>query len=146
MRDPPRQRTFGQSAIVEALVELLGDEEMTVRRVEKPWGYELIWAHTNRYVGKVLHVNEGHKLSLQYHNVKDETIHLESGRLLLVVDEGKGLIERELKVGESYHIIPGTKHRMVALADCDILEVSTPELDDVVRLEDAYGRQGTSKA
>jgi mannose-6-phosphate isomerase len=118
---------------------------MTVRRVEKPWGYELIWAHTPKYVGKVLHVNQGHKLSLQYHNVKDETIHLQAGRLQLVVDEGQGLVERELKVGESYHIAPGTKHRMVALADCDILEVSTPELDDVVRLEDAYGRQGTSK-
>ncbi len=117
-----------------------------MRRVEKPWGYELIWAHTDKYVGKVLHVNEGHKLSLQLHKVKDETIHLWTGRLLFVVDEGHGLIERELKPGESYHIKPNTVHRMIALADCDILEVSTPELDDVVRLEDSYGRQGTSKA
>lgn len=117
---------------------------MDVRRVEKPWGYELIWAHTERYVGKLLHVKAGHALSLQYHNVKDETIHLQGGTLKLVVDEGSGYIEREMKVGESYHIKPLTKHRMVAMTDCDILEVSTPELDDVVRLEDRYGRTGTS--
>jgi mannose-6-phosphate isomerase-like protein (cupin superfamily) len=111
-----------------------------MKRVEKPWGYELIWAHTERYVGKVLHVNAGHRLSLQYHVKKDETIHLWSGRLTLVYDEGRGMIERELQPGESYHIVPGTKHRMIAITDCDILEASTPELDDVVRLEDAYGR------
>ena len=109
------------------------------RRVEKPWGYELIWAHTERYVGKLLHV-------LQYHNKKDETIHVQSGKLLFVVDEGQGLIEKEMSPGESYHIKPLTKHRMVAITDCDILEVSTPELEDVVRLEDSYGRAGTSKA
>lgn len=114
------------------------------RRVEKPWGHELIWAHTDRYVGKLLHIKQGHKLSLQYHQRKDETIHVQAGRLLLVVDEGRGLEERELGPGESYHVRPGTKHRMVALTDCDILEASTPELDDVVRLEDAYGRAGTS--
>jgi len=113
-----------------------------MQRVDKPWGYELIWAKTDRYVGKVLHINAGHRLSLQYHNKKDETIHLWSGRLTLVVDEGKGLIEREMKPGESYHIRPGTKHRMIAINDCDILEASTPELDDVVRLEDSYGRAG----
>ena len=112
-----------------------------MERVEKPWGYELIWAHTERYVGKVLHVNAGHRLSLQYHRQKEETIHLWSGRLTLVVDEGKGLVEREMKEGESYHIRPGTKHRMIAITDCDILEASTPELEDVVRLEDAYGRK-----
>jgi mannose-6-phosphate isomerase-like protein (cupin superfamily) len=98
----------------------------TTRRVEKPWGYELIWAHTDRYVGKLLHIAQGHKLSLQYHNKKDETIHVQSGRLLFVVDEGNGLVERELKPGESYHVKPLTKHRMVALTDCDVLEVSTP--------------------
>jgi mannose-6-phosphate isomerase len=112
-----------------------------MRRVEKPWGYELIWAETDRYVGKVLHVNAGQRLSLQYHVKKDETIHLWSGRLQLVVDEGQGLTEREMAQGESYHIRPGTKHRMIAITDCDILEASTPELDDVVRLEDAYGRK-----
>jgi len=113
-------------------------------RVEKPWGYELVWARTDRYVGKLLHIAQGHKLSLQYHNKKDETIHVQSGRLLFVVDEGNGLVERELKAGESYHVKPLTRHRMVAITDCDVLEVSTPELDDVVRLEDSYGRAGTS--
>ena len=117
---------------------------MNVRRVEKPWGHELIWAHTERYVGKLLHVKAGHALSLQYHNVKDETIHLHAGQLRLEVDEGAGMTTRNLAVGESYHIKPLTKHRMVAVTDCDILEVSTPELDDVVRLEDRYGRTGTS--
>jgi mannose-6-phosphate isomerase len=116
---------------------------MTPRRVEKPWGHELIWAHTERYVGKVLHVKEGHKLSLQFHNRKDETIHVQKGKLLFVVDEGNGLVEKVMGPGESYHIRPLTKHRMVALEDCDILEVSTPELEDVVRLEDSYGRAGT---
>jgi mannose-6-phosphate isomerase len=113
------------------------------RRVEKPWGFELIWAHTERYVGKLLHVKAGHKLSLQYHERKDETIHVQAGQLLLVVDEGSGLVERKMEPGESYHIRPLTQHRMVAVTDCDILEVSTPELQDVVRLEDAYGRVGT---
>ena len=110
------------------------------RRVEKPWGYELWWGFTERYVGKLLHVNAGHKLSLQYHERKDETIHLWSGDLALVLDEGQGLEERRMRPGESYHIRPGVKHRMIALSDCDVLEVSTPEVDDVVRLEDAYGR------
>ena len=113
--------------------------------VSKPWGYELIWAHTDRYVGKVLHIREGHKLSLQFHEVKDETIHLWNGRLLLVIDEGHGLVEREREQGDSVRIKPGTRHRMIALTDCDVLEASTPELDDVVRLEDSYGRAGTSK-
>ena len=115
-----------------------------MRRVEKPWGYELIWAKTKDYVGKILHINQGHKLSLQFHRKKDETIHVQSGRLLFVVDEGAGLVEREMKPGESYHVKPFMKHRMVALTDCEVLEVSTPELDDVVRLEDSYGREGTS--
>jgi mannose-6-phosphate isomerase-like protein (cupin superfamily) len=115
------------------------------RRVEKPWGYELIWAHTDRYVGKLLHIKQGHKLSLQYHERKDETVHVQKGEMLFIVDEGKGLIEITMKAGDSYHIRPFTQHRMVAVTDCDVLEVSTPELDDVVRLEDAYGRQGTNK-
>ncbi|HXX30053.1 MAG TPA: cupin domain-containing protein [Myxococcaceae bacterium] len=114
------------------------------KRVEKPWGHELIWAHTDRYCGKLLHIRAGHRLSLQYHHRKDETIHVQSGTLLLVVDEGAGLVEKTLRPGESYHIRPLTKHRMVGVTDCDVLEVSTPELDDVVRLEDAYGRAGTS--
>ena len=113
---------------------------MDITRVEKPWGYELWWARTERYVGKLLHVKAGHQLSLQYHVVKDETIHLQRGELVLLVDEAGVLVERKLAPGESYHIKPGTRHRMIAVTDCDVLEVSTPEVDDVVRLEDAYGR------
>jgi mannose-6-phosphate isomerase len=111
-----------------------------VVRVEKPWGYELHWAKTERYVGKVLHVNAGHALSLQYHNKKDETIYLHSGLLLFEIEVDGQLTKREMKPGESVHVTPKTVHRMTALEDSDILEVSTPELDDVVRLEDRYGR------
>jgi len=109
-------------------------------RVDKPWGYELIWAHTDKYVGKILHVSKGHALSLQYHRVKDETIHLLSGSLELQTGDGDALQTRVLAPGESFHITVGLRHRMSALADCDVLEASTPELDDVVRLEDRYGR------
>jgi len=112
-----------------------------IRRVDKPWGYELIFAHTERYVGKVLHVNPGQALSLQYHEVKDETLYMTEGEVELVVEEEGGLVTRTLRGGESYRIVPFTRHRMVAGAEgCDIIEVSTPELDDVVRLEDRYGR------
>jgi mannose-6-phosphate isomerase len=109
-------------------------------RVEKPWGYELIWARTDRYVGKTLHVRKGHALSLQYHRTKDETVHLLSGRLELQTGDGADLDRRVLRPGESFHITPGLRHRMTALEDSDVLEASTPELDDVVRLEDRYGR------
>ena len=109
-------------------------------RVEKPWGYELIWAHTGRYVGKILHVRAGQALSLQYHRAKDETIHLLAGEMRFEFDAGGGEREVLLKPGDSMRIRPGTIHRMVALTDCDVLEASTPELDDVVRLEDRYGR------
>ncbi len=111
-------------------------------RVEKPWGYELHWAKTERYVGKLIHVNAGHALSLQYHHLKDETIFLWSGRLLFEIDDGAGLVKREMLPGERVHITPKTVHRMTAIEDSDIFEVSTPELDDVVRLEDRYGRSG----
>jgi len=111
-----------------------------VTRVEKPWGYELHWALTDRYVGKVLHVNAGHALSLQYHRRKDETILLWSGRILMEIQEAAGLARREMQPGDRLHITPGTIHRMTAIDDSDIIEVSTPELDDVVRLEDRYGR------
>lgn len=117
-------------------------------RVEKPWGYEIWWARTDRYVGKILHVRRGESLSLQYHNVKDETIRVLRGRLLFEtkpMDEPGGLRRIEMSPGDSYHIAPLTLHRMTALEDTDVLEVSTPELDDVVRLEDRYGRAGTSK-
>ena len=118
------------------------------KRVEKPWGHELWWARTDRYVGKILHLRRGESLSLQYHNVKDETILLQSGRLLFETgDQGDpGALRRiEMKPGDVFHISPGTLHRMTGLEDCDILEVSTPELEDVVRLEDRYGRAGTSE-
>jgi mannose-6-phosphate isomerase-like protein (cupin superfamily) len=112
-----------------------------IRRVEKPWGYELIFAHTDRYVGKILHVNAGQALSLQYHEIKDETLFLTEGEVELVVEEDGNMISRVLRGGESYRISPLTRHRMVAGANgCDIIEVSTPELDDVIRLEDRYGR------
>ena len=111
------------------------------RRVEKPWGYELIWAETEQYVGKILHVNAGEALSLQYHEVKDEVIFLLTGSMLFQagpsVDE---LVDYEMEAGERFHVTTGTVHRMVAITDVDILEASTPHLDDVVRLEDRYGR------
>jgi quercetin dioxygenase-like cupin family protein len=119
--------------------------DRNVTRVEKPWGYELHWARTDRYVGKLIHVNAGHALSLQYHNLKDETIYLHSGRLLFESQPGADLVAREMHPGERAHITPRTVHRMTAIEDCDIFEVSTPELDDVVRLEDRYGREDTRK-
>ncbi len=109
-------------------------------RVEKPWGYEIIWARTDRYVGKVLHINRAQSLSYQYHRIKDESIRLLRGSMELEIEE-KGERKRlTLKPGDSFHIPPTMKHRMIALENCDVLEVSTPELDDVVRLEDRYGR------
>ena len=109
-------------------------------RVEKPWGYELIWALTDRYVGKILHIEPGHVLSLQYHNRKDETIHVLSGEIIFRVKEGDALVERRMRAGESYHIAPLTVHQMEAVTAADLLEASTPEIDDVVRLQDRYGR------
>jgi mannose-6-phosphate isomerase-like protein (cupin superfamily) len=114
--------------------------ENLVTRVEKPWGYELHWARTDRYVGKILHVNAGHALSLQYHNQKDETVYLYSGSLLYEIEVNGELTQRHMKPGDSVHVTPKTVHRMTAIEDCDVLEVSTPELDDVVRIEDRYGR------
>jgi quercetin dioxygenase-like cupin family protein len=116
-----------------------------VTRVDKPWGYEVHWARTDRYVGKIIHVNKGHALSLQYHNVKDETIYLSSGKLLFEIDVDGKLVGREMHPGEAVRVTPKTIHRMTAIEDSDIFEVSTPELHDVVRLEDRYGREGTSK-
>lgn len=112
-----------------------------MRRVEKPWGYEIIWAETGRYVGKILHIKAGHRLSRQYHNVKDETIMVESGEMDLELGRPPEVTTRRLARREPFHVTPGTIHRMVAVTDVDVLEVSTPELDDVVRLEDNYGRQ-----
>ena len=117
-----------------------------VRRVPKPWGHETIWAHTDRYVGKILHINAGHALSVQYHEVKDETVHLLAGELTYWVQLPGDTAPRDqrLRAGDSFRITPGTIHYMEAVTDCDVLEASTPELDDVVRLRDRYGREGTS--
>ena len=110
-------------------------------RVEKPWGYELIWAHSPEYVGKILHINAGEALSLQYHEVKDETIFLLVGEMKFWAgDSVESLQEISLRAGEAFRVRPGTVHRMQAVTDCDILEASTPHLEDVVRLEDRYGR------
>ena len=111
-----------------------------VTKIEKPWGYELLWAITDRYVGKIIHVNADHALSLQYHERKDETILVWSGRVVLEVKEDGQLVQREMVSGESIHLAPGTVHRITAIEESDLVEVSTPELDDVVRLEDNYGR------
>jgi len=116
-----------------------------VRVVPKPWGHEIIWAHTDAYVGKVLHIKAGQALSMQYHNIKDETLYLLRGEMTYRVDTGSGLKEVALKAGESFRNTPGTIHQMEAVTDCDVLEASTPHLDDVVRLADRYGREGTSK-
>lgn len=109
-------------------------------RVEKPWGHELIWACTDRYVGKVLHVKAGQVLSLQYHERKDETMHVLQGELILRVREGDALHARAFRAGESVRIRPTVVHQIEAVVDSDVLEASTPDLDDVIRLEDRYGR------
>jgi mannose-6-phosphate isomerase-like protein (cupin superfamily) len=112
-----------------------------VKKIEKPWGHELLWAQTEQYAGKVLHIKRGHRLSLQYHERKEETIFVYAGRMLLVfADESGRLTEIPLAAGEAHHIPVGRRHRMIAIEDCDVFEVSTNELDDVVRVEDAYGR------
>ena len=109
-------------------------------RVDKPWGYELVWARTDKYVGKILHVKAGHVLSLQYHNRKDETMHVLSGELILRTQPGDTLLARPFKAGEWVHIPPTLIHQIEAVVDTDVLEASSPELDDLVRLQDRYGR------
>lgn len=122
-----------------------GKSQVTI--VPKPWGHEVIWAHTPLYVGKILHIKAGQALSVQYHNQKDETIHLLSGEMIYRVgerDAATALREVSLVAGESFRNEPGMVHQMEAVTDCDVLEASTPHLDDVVRLSDRYGREGTS--
>ncbi|GAC1343878.1 MAG: hypothetical protein NVSMB29_17020 [Candidatus Dormibacteria bacterium] len=114
-------------------------------RVEKPWGYELRWAVTDRYLGKLLHIDTGHSLSLQYHTAKDETIFVSRGELgLILEDESGSLCSHRLTAGMTARIPPGRRHRFFAVEEVDLFEVSSPEIDDVVRLEDNYGRAGTS--
>jgi len=115
------------------------------RFVNKPWGHEEIFAVTERYVGKILFVRQGESLSLQYHELKEETLRVLDGVVeFLTGPDMEHLKAETLKAGSVFHITPGTLHRMTAISDCNLLEVSTPELDDVVRLEDRYGRAGTS--
>ena len=111
-----------------------------MRRVPKPWGEEIIFAETDRYAGKILVVRKGEILSLQYHNKKDETLYLYRGRIRLSIEENGRLLEITMNPGDARHILPLTRHRMEALEDSELFEVSSPELDDVVRLEDRYGR------
>ena len=121
------------------------DGKTGVTIVPKPWGHEVIWAANELYVGKVLHIKAGHALSVQYHNQKDETIHLLRGTMIYRVgNSAGGLQEVPFAEGESYRNTPGVIHQMEAVTDCDLLEASTPHLDDVVRLSDRYGREGTS--
>lgn len=113
-------------------------------KVAKPWGYELRWAITDRYLGKVLHINKGEALSLQYHERKDECQYLLKGAIDMELGGADGkLTVHRMRAGDTLHITPGTRHRLTAVEDADIFEVSTPEIDDVVRLEDRYGRAGS---
>jgi mannose-6-phosphate isomerase-like protein (cupin superfamily) len=111
-----------------------------ITQIPKPWGYELIFAHTERYVGKILHINKGETLSLQYHEMKEETLYVVDGELRLTIEHDGDRRELMLRKGEAFHIPPRLIHRMEAVVDTDVAEVSTTELDDVVRLEDRYGR------
>jgi mannose-6-phosphate isomerase-like protein (cupin superfamily) len=123
----------------------VSDRRTTPRRVDKPWGWELVWAETADYLGKLLFVRAGESLSLQYHEVKDESWLVREGRAQLELGEvGGGLDQSEIGPGDAFHFPPRTVHRMTALEDTLVIEVSTNDLDDVVRLEDEYGREGTS--
>jgi len=113
---------------------------LTPKRTEKPWGHELLWALTDSYAGKLLYISKGESLSLQYHEEKEETILVIEGTLQLEIEEDGLMATYKMEVEESRHIAPGAKHRMIAVDDCIIAEVSTPQLDDVVRITDKYGR------
>lgn len=113
------------------------------RHIDKPWGHEEIWAETDRYVGKILCISAGHRLSLQHHERKDETIRILTGTMDLEIEDSEGVMQTiSMKKGMTAHIAPYQKHRMMAVTDVELVEVSTPELDDVVRHEDDYGRSG----
>jgi mannose-6-phosphate isomerase len=127
-------------------VDSLDEWAFQSKRVDKPWGWELIWAQTEGYVGKLLFVTAGESLSLQFHRVKDEAWYVQSGRARLELGgAGQAVLNEEvIGAGACFHFEPGTVHRLTALEDTTIVEVSTPHLDDVVRLDDRYGREGTS--
>ncbi len=117
------------------------------QKVDKPWGFELIYAHTEKYAGKVLSIKKGHRLSLQYHRNKDESMYVHEGKILIQLGGTDGqLVSHTLSQGDCVRVTPLMRHRMEALEDAIVLEVSTPELDDVERLMDDYGRaqQGRS--
>jgi mannose-6-phosphate isomerase len=139
-------RTSADVSVDSPNLESLDPWAHEVTRVDKPWGYELIWALTEVYVGKVLFVKAGHSLSLQFHREKDEAWLVQSGRAKLELGQvGDSVLKTEVVgPGAAFHYTPGTVHRVTAIEDTTILEVSTPQLQDVVRLEDAYGREGTS--
>jgi len=111
-------------------------------RTDKPWGYELLWAHSGRYAGKILHIEAGNRLSLQYHERKEESLYVLSGRMRLELELADGSwFDEEVEPGTCFHVATGRRHRMTAVETCDVLEVSTPDLDDVVRVTDDYGRR-----
>jgi mannose-6-phosphate isomerase len=121
------------------------DHASLPRRVDKPWGHEIIWAHTGKYVGKLLVLETGKRLSFQYHEAKDEWIHVLEGRLLLTLEDDAGVIaDTELGAGDGAWVPTGRKHRYTAIERATLIEVSTPELNDVVRLSDDFGREGTN--
>ena len=117
-----------------------------MERVDKPWGYEIRFVKTDRYAGKLLFIKAGYQLSLQYHERKDEAFYVQEGTLELVLGSGADQRVERMEPGSARHLVSGTVHRFRAVTDCLLFEVSTPELDDVVRLEDDYGREGTSEA
>ena len=116
-------------------------EDKLPRKIEKPWGFELLFAHTPKYAGKLLFVKRGHRLSLQYHKEKDETLYIYEGKVLLEIEGNDGqLVQSEVSSGYCFRVPPLTKHRLKAVEDTVLFEVSTPELEDVVRVDDDYGR------
>jgi mannose-6-phosphate isomerase len=126
---------------MDAVCSLVGAGDELPQRTEKPWGHELLWVWGDRYAAKILHIEAGHRLSLQYHRVKEETLLLVRGRMVLELEGPHGNMERHAVIpGQLFHILPGRKHRLAALETCDVLEVSTAELEDVVRLQDDFGR------
>jgi quercetin dioxygenase-like cupin family protein len=130
-----------ETPTTDAIGTLASDGRELPHRTDKPWGYELLWAQASRYAAKILRIEAGHRLSLQYHRLKEETLLLVRGRLVLELEGENGRMEyHEALAGQVFHIPPGRKHRLVALEPCDVLEVSTPELDDLVRLHDDFGR------
>src|SRR2546430_13670805 len=117
---------------------------VNITHVPKPWGHETIWARTDQYVGKILHIKAGEALSVQYHTVKDETIYLLSGQLIYRIWENDQPKTIDLRIGQAFWVTSGTVYQLEAITGCDVIEVSTPHLDDVIRVKDRYGREGTS--